>query len=657
MSLLLESFIFDKISVNFLIVGHTHSSIDQYFSVLSKAIKEAKYIGSPLGLVTILSMAHKKDKTSRRPTVIRQIIVYYDVTKAYTPYINTNIKVILLLLLLNKLLLLLLLLLFINKHHQIPHCFQFNRTFCGRGYMQYKLFSTNTQFLPLVPDGFITTIDKEMEVSNIELPSNYSLMNGESTVHKHFNMNTESANLLKDKKLKDSVDNFIKVQDRLQQLSIKSVIQQEKRMDNEAENGIDLYNSYDISNKKQFSEMNKSVQIKLQNELKAKSSKKDGFIFWLNYKEDLPPISDVCPLSFDPSDVIEYIAEIKRAELELKQKQKKKDDDAEESNNPPAKTIAEATTKKKANKDAKVVLYNSAKKIVATAKLVLEEVAAGKITVENLVGPITIEWFNENHITTEEYNFYKARATVEDVINLTSLEYKKCLQTKWELLPLPELLAVDQERINQKRLKHQREIEHMNKVCSSVLVKMGHGTKETDEIVGRGVGDTALTGARSKNQTKNNNKNNNHNNSNENNINNNKSNKRIIKNATAQKKLQKKQDKLIEMETSLFEISNNINSNNMNVVAINNNNDNNNNNNNIKYQIHGFEWTCCMLECERHHRFQECQFTKFDEGLQCNLLTCEMHKEHEMHKHLHLKDGVPKIFSKEGNNLFLFLLI
>jgi hypothetical protein len=93
MTLLLETFIFDKVSVNFLIVGHTHSSIDQYFSVLSGAIKEAKYIGSPLGLMTILGMAHKKDKQSRRPLVIRQIIVYYDVTKAYTPYLNTKIKV------------------------------------------------------------------------------------------------------------------------------------------------------------------------------------------------------------------------------------------------------------------------------------------------------------------------------------------------------------------------------------------------------------------------------------------------------------------------------------------------------------------------------------------------------------------------------------
>ena len=38
-SVLIELGYFEGIDINFLIVGHTHSSIDQYFSVLSKSIK------------------------------------------------------------------------------------------------------------------------------------------------------------------------------------------------------------------------------------------------------------------------------------------------------------------------------------------------------------------------------------------------------------------------------------------------------------------------------------------------------------------------------------------------------------------------------------------------------------------------------------------
>ena len=43
-SLLVETGLLDEIYVNFLIVGHTHISIDQYFSVLSRAINRAEFI-------------------------------------------------------------------------------------------------------------------------------------------------------------------------------------------------------------------------------------------------------------------------------------------------------------------------------------------------------------------------------------------------------------------------------------------------------------------------------------------------------------------------------------------------------------------------------------------------------------------------------------
>ncbi len=41
LSYLIETGILKEIEVNFLIVGHTHCSVDQYFSVLSRAVKES----------------------------------------------------------------------------------------------------------------------------------------------------------------------------------------------------------------------------------------------------------------------------------------------------------------------------------------------------------------------------------------------------------------------------------------------------------------------------------------------------------------------------------------------------------------------------------------------------------------------------------------
>ena len=60
-------------SINFLIVGHTHSSIDQYFSVLSKAIDSAEWIGSPISLQALCSQAHKATRGDN-DEIIDQVI-------------------------------------------------------------------------------------------------------------------------------------------------------------------------------------------------------------------------------------------------------------------------------------------------------------------------------------------------------------------------------------------------------------------------------------------------------------------------------------------------------------------------------------------------------------------------------------------------------
>ena len=53
-SMLVDQGIFDTVDIFFLIVGHTHASIDQYFSVLARQIQECEFIGSPLSLHSLL---------------------------------------------------------------------------------------------------------------------------------------------------------------------------------------------------------------------------------------------------------------------------------------------------------------------------------------------------------------------------------------------------------------------------------------------------------------------------------------------------------------------------------------------------------------------------------------------------------------------------
>lgn len=89
LSALVELEKFDKIYINFLIVGHTHSNDDQYFSVLSKVIARARFVGSPISLDELLRTAHADPDD--RPYLVRRIHVIYDVAKAFTPFINRNI--------------------------------------------------------------------------------------------------------------------------------------------------------------------------------------------------------------------------------------------------------------------------------------------------------------------------------------------------------------------------------------------------------------------------------------------------------------------------------------------------------------------------------------------------------------------------------------
>lgn len=63
-SLLVEFKRFDTIRMNFLIVGHTHNLIDQYFSVISTKIYQAMFIASPMALHALIMMSHKGQRTA-----------------------------------------------------------------------------------------------------------------------------------------------------------------------------------------------------------------------------------------------------------------------------------------------------------------------------------------------------------------------------------------------------------------------------------------------------------------------------------------------------------------------------------------------------------------------------------------------------------------
>ena len=125
-SLLVESYSFDEIEIAFLIVGHTHASIDQYFSVISKAIKKAKFIGTPMTLLELIRRCH--DLTWRQRAVIKEIKVYYDMKTMFAPYINKKIK-----------------------YYNLPHIYRVVPSFGHTAIFEYKVDSTAQHWNPRRP--------------------------------------------------------------------------------------------------------------------------------------------------------------------------------------------------------------------------------------------------------------------------------------------------------------------------------------------------------------------------------------------------------------------------------------------------------------------------------------------------------------------------
>jgi len=120
----------DVIDVNFLIVGHTHASIDQYFSVLSNKIEHAKFVGTPAGMMWLLSHAHSKASGMRPLLPPRRIDVIYDVKAAFR---DGDF-------------------LFTYHHYQTPHVFRFEKIAgSNKCSMVYKLFSSYKTWLPRPP--------------------------------------------------------------------------------------------------------------------------------------------------------------------------------------------------------------------------------------------------------------------------------------------------------------------------------------------------------------------------------------------------------------------------------------------------------------------------------------------------------------------------
>jgi hypothetical protein len=88
---MVEDCYFDEIELFFLIVGHTHNILDQWFGVLSRAIRGASFIGSYLAMHELYKIAHQDDEADLRPQDVHQLELYHDWRRFYNVVRNDEI--------------------------------------------------------------------------------------------------------------------------------------------------------------------------------------------------------------------------------------------------------------------------------------------------------------------------------------------------------------------------------------------------------------------------------------------------------------------------------------------------------------------------------------------------------------------------------------
>jgi hypothetical protein len=276
LSLLVENNLFDEIVVNFLIVGHTHASIDQFFSVLVRAIERTKFICSPLGIEAVIWNAFS-EACGREVLVVKQISVHYNYTEALHPLVNLSIK-----------------------YYGVPHNFRFQRV-CGRCIMQYRLFSTNQTWLPQ-PTKFVATAEKmkEFEIFSID-PAAFDSVGGVESFDKYTKFDRTSL------MTKITTANMRRVENRelvfndLVAMESTAILQAEIRFDNP--DGLAVI-SPNIS---------VETKIALEEVMKKGNSQKSGYIMWVkmdrsNNLYNIAPIWPSCsyPMSFFKTRQKEY---------------------------------------------------------------------------------------------------------------------------------------------------------------------------------------------------------------------------------------------------------------------------------------------------------------------------------------------------------------
>lgn len=281
----MEEGIFDKVEIYFLIVGHTHASIDQYFSVLANQINRSDFIGSPLALehlfATIDSYNVNPSGTSWKrqgnrkqkslPLAVQKLSVIFDIKTALLKLTNPNVK-----------------------YYSIPHCFLFHRI-NSVSIMQYKVFSSG-EWLPKFPEN--TTDFNMSEQLSVKL-QHFDVIGGEDKFLSECGVGATTTNMsvlsTRHKKAVEVMSTLTDLGDTLKALEIQichSVVSRSQAY-------YETLFEDSKAAKQLVSEHKEELNIEVIRHMLNQNNAERGFICWL--KPDVSRVLNPEPLNLKPA--------------------------------------------------------------------------------------------------------------------------------------------------------------------------------------------------------------------------------------------------------------------------------------------------------------------------------------------------------------------
>lgn len=273
-SVLVELCLFKVIQVNFLIVGHTHCSVDRMFGTFSDRINACKFIASPHALRHLLATS-----IVDRQVFNREIISVYDWKLFLQPYINPKIK-----------------------YYGIPHNFRISLLF-HKAVFQYRLYSTY-QWLPIRPWKQAESQGEldSSEVFEVQLKQFY-VVGDEETLLKSIGADSNSTNtLINDPQRLKVISTYSEHKDLLTMLESNAIHQQIQRHQDECDGFCD------IEGRARYKTRALEGRAMLLEIIKKRNTDQAGYMWWLIEPKDLPPYTHSTPELIYTRDMVQSVA-------------------------------------------------------------------------------------------------------------------------------------------------------------------------------------------------------------------------------------------------------------------------------------------------------------------------------------------------------------